>query len=157
MRMTRSGLAAAVGLLIAIATLAAPHVQPGSAAEGLTPRATLAMLAYDPPIPPAPDPSYCPGATNPPSLPVSIFGTLTAGGTPMPAGTLVQVLLDGVVGPGAYTTQAGGYKVDFHVRGAGCPNKIGAVIGVLVNGRRIDSIGTVNLDSGPLRIDVVVP
>lgn len=87
---------------------------------------------------PAPDPSYCPGNTGggaPPTPPNSVFGLLTINGQPAPAGTVVQLVFDGKVGPAARTLEPGGYRVDYAASHSGCSNKVGAAVSVLVNGQ----------------------
>lgn len=87
---------------------------------------------------PAPDPTYCPGNTGggaPPTPPNSVFGLLSINGQPAPAGTIVQLVFDGKLGPAARTAEAGGYRVDYAGGHSACANKVGAEISVLVNGQ----------------------
>ncbi len=87
-------------------------------------------------LPPA-DPSYCPGSSGtsaPPSPPNSVIGLITIGGVQAPAGTLIQIVFDGKVGPAARTAAAGGYRVDYAGGTAGCANQVGATIGIRING-----------------------
>lgn len=91
---------------------------------------------------PSPDPSYCPGSSGsnaPPSPPNSVIGLLNIGGSPAPAGTLVQITFDGKVGPAARTTAAGGYRIDYAAGISGCANQVGAVIGIKVNGGAVNT------------------
>jgi hypothetical protein len=71
-------------------------------------------------------------ATSPPNTVIGIF---TIGGSPAPAGTSVSLAFDGVVGPTAQTTAAGGYRVDYGAGGGDCANRVGAAISVVVNSR----------------------
>ncbi len=138
-----AGAFAAAGLLIA--AFAVP-VASGEAST-LPARASLLFIASDGipvpggPLPPA-DPSYCPGATGggpggaPPN---SIIGTLTIGGSPAPAGTIIQVAFDGLAGPARRTTDTGGYRLDYAAGIASCANHVGAAISILVNGQAAPS------------------
>lgn len=134
---------------------------PASAQEPELPvRAVLPMLASDG-IDwggelPQPDPSYCGVEPNPQRPPeAAIFGTLTVGGAPAPAGTTVQILFDGKAGPAVRTTDAGGYKILFDVGGASCSNHVGAMISFRVNGVLVETVRSVVADS--VRHDIALP
>lgn len=124
-------------------------------------------VAVQPTVPggnlPAPDPSYCPGSSGtnaPPSPPNSVLGLLTIGGAPAPAGTLVQVVFDGKVGPAARTKEAGGYRVDYAAGIAGCANQVGSVIGIKINGGQTFSSPAKVGDAAAnpfLRFDIAAP
>jgi hypothetical protein len=165
MKRTLGALVAAAGLAVAsLPFLVNSPATPAGAQASLAPRAHTVMLARDgvfsstPSLPP-PDPSYCPATGNPPAPPNSIIGTLTIGGAPAPAGTVVQIVLDGKNGPARLTSQAGGYRVDYAVGGPGCPNHVGAPIGIRVNGQLFSTpLTAVAGGSGvPARHDLVVP
>jgi hypothetical protein len=84
---------------------------------------------------------------------------LTVGGAPAPAGTIVSLAFDGVIGPSQETTAAGGYKVYWTPGGEACANRVGAIISVLVNGQSFTSPYAVGSTGGnPLiRFDVAAP
>ena len=95
-------------------------------------------------VPPPPGPGYCePSGLQIPSPPNRIAGLFTIGGQPAPAGTLVTITFDGARGPSMYTTDAGGYRVDYAAGGQGhdppCTNVVGAEIGLLANGVLLDT------------------
>jgi hypothetical protein len=97
-----------------------------------------------------------------PSPPNAVFGLLTIGGLPAPAGTLVTMTFDGLPGPSEYTSAAGGYRVTYAAGGQGqtppCINEVGAEIGLLVNDVLVSSGVQVGPDAGlALRFDVAVP
>ena len=163
--MTRSSrIAAGAAALIAVAALLAALTLSASAQSTLPKRGILAMVASDG-IPtaavnlPPPDPAYCQPSNAGSAPPNTILGALTIGGSAAPAGTLVQVLLDGKVGPAAVAREAGGYRLDYAAGTEGCSNRVGASIGVLVNGQGFDS--GVKVGDGAaipfLRFDVAVP
>ena len=163
--MTRSSrLAAGAAALIAAAALLITLTLSASAQSTLPKRGILAMVARDGTptagvnLPP-PDPAYCQPTNGGSAPPNSVLGALTIGGGPAPAGTLVQVVLDGKVGPAAVTREAGGYRLDYASGIAGCSNRVGATIGVLVNGQVFDSGITVGDGAAIpfLRFDVAVP
>ncbi len=120
----------------------------------------------DPP-PPAPTPTPPPVAAGGPycdnssstAPPNSLVGFLTIGEAPAPAGTIVSLAFDGVIGPSRATTAAGGYRVDWSAGGDGCANRFGALIAVVVNGQSFASPFTVGSSGGnPLqRFDVAAP
>ena len=87
--------------------------------------------------PPPPGPGYCGPSpmTVPPPPDGRLAGTLTLNGVAAPAGTLVAVTFNGLPGPYAYTTDAGAYRVDYHLSSeAGCINQGTAAIGIWVGG-----------------------
>ena len=87
--------------------------------------------------------SYC-DTIGPNSPPNSVLGILKIDGKDVPAGTPVQIAFDGVPGPAEYTRAAGGYRVDFGTSSTtGCPNKNGAKITVIVEGKTYDIGATV--------------
>jgi hypothetical protein len=90
---------------------------------------------------------------------MSLFGTLTIAGQPAPAGTIVQSVFDGKVGPARATTQAGGYRLDFSAGGPGCANQVGAAISVLVQGQIFPTGSKVGdiVAGEPFRRDIAVP
>jgi hypothetical protein len=95
-------------------------------------------------VPPPPGPNYCvPSALQIPSPPNRIAGLFAIAGQPAPAGTLVTLTFDGARGPSMYTTDAGGYRVDYAAGGQGhdppCTNVVGAEMGLLVNGVLVDT------------------
>lgn len=166
MKQTVGALLAAAGLLAAsLGFLSSSPAVPAQAQASLTPRAVLPVLARDgiytanSNLPPA-DPAYCPATGNPPSPPNSILGLLTIGGSPAPTGTVVQVVLDGKLGPARFVAApGGGYRLDFAVGGPGCPNRVGVSIGVLVNGRVVPTGKTVGAGGAgvPDRFDIALP
>jgi hypothetical protein len=162
-----------LGALVAVAGLVAVSAGilsfapagPATAQSGLTVRGFVPVLARDGIYTansnlPQPDPSYCPATGNPPSPPNSILGLLTIGGAPAPAGTVVQIVLDGKVGPARFVAApGGGYRLDYAVGGAGCPNRVGVSIGVLVNGVIVPTGKTVGSGGAgvPDRFDIAIP
>lgn len=127
-------------------------------------RAVIGVVAFDGRFRPEdnlpqPDPAYCPSAGGLSSgPPKSILGLLTIGGVPAPAGTVVQSVLDGKLGPAAFVREAGGYRLDYDIAGPACSNHTGVTIGVLVNGQIATAprlIGDPLTDSF-LRFDVAV-
>lgn len=119
--------------------------------------------------PPAPTPTptaapaaarpYCPpGSVGPGVLPTArVAGALTRGGAPVPAGTLeVFVTFDGVPGPSRLNTD-GGFGIDFYAAGEDCANRVGAVIGVLVDGQYFPSGYTVGSQPQLVVINVALP
>lgn len=164
MKQTVGALLAAAGLVAAsLGFLANSPASPAEAQASLTARAFVLVVARDgvftanSNLPPA-DPSYCPSG-NPPSVPNSVYGLLTIGGSPAPTGTVVQVVLDGKRGPARFVSAPGGYRVDFAVGGPSCPNRVGASIGVLVNGQVFPWNMTVAASgTGPQgQFDIAVP
>lgn len=146
-----------------------------NAQAGLEPRAVLAFVAFGETLPtlptparptPPPGPGYCgPSAAigAPPFPPNSVFGLLTIGGEPAPAGTLVMLTFDGRPGPGVYTEKDGGYRVRYAAGGQGheprCINEVGSELGVLVNGAQLSSgilVGDPEFGLA-LRFDIDVP
>ena len=105
--------------------------------------------------------SYCPGSvTGPPFI---LAGLVSIGGEPVPPGTSIVILFDGVGGPAGRVTAgdgATGYKLYF-VRDAspGCANAPGAGIALLVNGAFVAT--GLGVPTGPssafLQFDVQVP
>jgi hypothetical protein len=131
------------------------------AQQSLPRRAVIAFAAADgfPISLPQPDPSYCAPSTPGSTPPNSVLGTLTIGGEPAPAGTVVQIVFGDRVGPADATSQAGGYRIDYAAGGAGCANQVGALIGVLVGGRVFMSTTKVGDEAANpfLRFDIAVP
>ncbi|PFG74019.1 hypothetical protein [Tepidiforma thermophila] len=112
---------------------------------------------------PTPEPAaarpYCPpGALGPGTLPTArVAGALTRGGVPVPAGTLeVFVTFDGVPGPSRLNVD-GGFGIDFYTGGESCANRVGAVIGVLVDGRYFPSPYTIGAQPELVVINVELP
>ena len=105
----------------------------GGGAAPTAPPAPTPTPTQAPPVATAGGP-YCDtiSATSPPS---SVIGIFTIGGSPAPAGTSVSLAFDGLVGPTAQTSAAGGYRVDYGTGGSDCANRVGAAISVVVNGR----------------------
>ena len=93
-------------------------------------------------------------ATAPPN---AVIGTLTIGGAAAPAGTVVSLSFDGVVGPSRETSAAGGYRVDYAAGGADCANRVGASIAVIVNGQAFSTGATVGGSENPLIFGIDVP
>ncbi len=89
--------------------------------------------------------------------PNAVIGTLTIGGTAAPAGTVVSLAFDGVVGPSRQTTAAGGYRVDYGAAGADCANRVGAAISVIVNGQAFSTGATVGGTENPLVFGIDAP
>ncbi len=119
--------------------------------------------AVEPTIEPTPAASgpggpYCDNISSS-TPPNSVFGLLTIGGAPAPPGTVVTVLFDGVAGPSAATAEAGGYKVNWAAGGSDCANRVGAVIGISVNGQVFQSGVAVGSGGGTpvVRFDVGIP
>ncbi|WP_322819496.1 hypothetical protein [Tepidiforma sp.] len=121
--------------------------------------------ATAPPTPtPTPPPTaarpYCPPASvGPGTLPTArIAGAITRGGQPVPAGTVdVIATFDGVPGPARRNTVDGGYAIDFYSAGEDCANRVGATIGVLVEGRSFPSPYTIGSQPPLIVIDVELP
>lgn len=139
--------ATAAACALCLLTSSAPRT---SAFSPYPRRAVVSMVSHDvdpaPParIPPPPGPGYCGGSEfGPPSPPDTIFGFLTIGGEPAPAGTLVTVTFDGHQGPSVYTAAAGGYRIDYSAGGQGhtppCTNVVGSRFGFVVNGETVVS------------------
>ncbi len=166
MKQTIGALVAAAALVAASAgILVYTPAPPAVAQSGVVPRAFLPVIARDgiytanSNLPPA-DPSYCPATGNPPSPPNSILGLLTIGGAPVPAGTVVQIVLDGKLGPARFVAApGGGYRLDYAVGGASCPNRVGVSIGVLVAGQIVPTGKTVGSGGAgvPDRFDIAIP
>lgn len=98
--------------------------------------------------------SYC-NTIGPNSPPNSVLGILKIDGKDVPAGTPVQVAFDGIPGPAEYTRAAGGYRVDFGTSStAGCSNKNGARITVIVEGKTYDIGATVG-SLPAVRFDII--
>ncbi|MFN0147423.1 MAG: hypothetical protein ACKVT1_13000 [Dehalococcoidia bacterium] len=163
--MTRSSrIAAIAAACVAASALLIVLALSASAQSSLPKRGFLAMVANDGTptaginLPP-PDPAYCQPANAGSAPPNTVLGSLTIGGSPAPAGTLVQVVLDGKVGPAAVTRAAGGYRLDYAAGIAGCSNRVGASVGVLVNSQVFDSGVKVGDAAGVpfLRFDVAAP
>ncbi|MGE5595869.1 MAG: hypothetical protein ACM3S1_07525 [Hyphomicrobiales bacterium] len=132
---------------------------PGESAGGTS--TVAAATATSPPAPetatPTPPPTEPPLAYCPPSgtsVPGTVFGILTIDGEPAPPGTVVSLLFDGVPGPSAATTAAGGYRVDWAIGEAGCANAPGAAISVVVAGESFPA-GSVGEGFSP-RVDIAV-
>ena len=113
-------------------------------------------------VPPTPEPtseptttrSFC-NTTSSSSPPNSIFGLLTIGGQPGPAGTMVTITFDGAPGPSVTTIAAGGYRVDFPSGGEDCANRAGSGLAIVVNGQ---SFAAGTLGGSPAnRFDITVP
>lgn len=108
-----------------------------------------------PPIVAAGD--YCDTVSglNPPA---TLFGLLTIGGAPAPAGTTVTVLFDGAAGPSVAIAEAGGYSVRFAAGAATCANNRSAAVSVAVSGAVFSTGYTVaSGDTGGIRFDIAVP
>lgn len=155
----RVWLLAVAGVSVLILTMV-----PGALAQApeLTARAVVPMVAVDgfPSYLPQPDPAYCRAASGPGSTPPnSILGTLTIGGQPAPAGTVVQLVIGGKLGPADAALVAGGYRVDYDLGPAGCSNEQGASIDVLVNGQIFPTGVTVGSEAASpfFRFNIVVP
>ena len=148
---------------LAVVLALASFCRPASAqAPELTPRAVIVLTAMDgfPSSLPQPDPAYCRAAGGPGSTPPnSILGTLTIGGQPAPAGTVVQLVIGGKLGPADATLQAGGYRVDYDLGAEGCSNQQGASIAVLVSGQVFPAGITVGSEAANpfFRFDIAVP
>ena len=138
------------------------------AAESMQTRAVVAFLVRDAgtlrQTPPPPGDGYCvPTSAGVPSPPNSVLGILKIGGVDAPAGTLVRLRFDGHDGPAAYTTTAGGYRIDYAAGGAGheppCINQVGASMSIVVNGTVVETGGKVGgFDGNPaFRFDLNVP
>lgn len=111
---------------------ATPAVTANTVPAGVTPRGPL----------PTPDGRYCDTITRN-SPPNSVLGILKLKGKDAPAGTPVQVTFDGVAGPAEYTRADGGYRVDFGTASGDCPNKNGARIALVIEGKTYDIGATV--------------
>ena len=156
--------------LLSVFVLVGSQVWPADGAE-LPRRVRVAMLARDreveptpaKPQAPPPGPGYCGASQSGPPAPANaIFGLLTIGGSPAPAGTLVTLTFDGKPGPSAYTARAGGYRVDYSAGGQGhtppCINQVGTELGLLVDGTLVSSGVAVGPDAGlAFRFDVALP
>ena len=89
---------------------------------------------------------YCDtsGAGNPPTG--SVLGLVTIGGEPAPAGTIVFLAFDGVIGPSEAVTVEGnqaGYSLNYSSGGTDCANQAGASISVVVAGQTFSTGQTV--------------
>ena len=161
-------------ILVSLLALAAGIAVMSLGASAQTPstlpyRLYVPMTASDgvtlPPLPPSnlppADPSYCgnTGSNAPPSPPNSMFGLLTINGAQAPAGTIVQIVFAGKVGPAVHTKQAGGYRVDYAGGRSGCANQVGAAIAIRVNGQTFTSgVSVGDAEANPfLRFDVAAP
>jgi len=170
--MVRFLLAGAAAVLL----FTAVRVTPGAGAQSPLPqRAVMAFVAAGEPVPTLPTPAratpppgagYCgPSAAvgAPPFPPNSVFGLLTIGGAPAPAGTVVYLTFDSQPGPGVYTLAEGGYVVRYAAGGQGhvprCINEVGSELGILVNGIVVNSgILVGDSDFGlAFRFDIDVP
>lgn len=109
-----------------------PSVAANTVPAGVTPRGPL----------PTPDGRYCDTITRN-SPPNSLLGILKLKGKDAPAGTPVQVMFDGVAGPAEYTRADGGYRVDFGTASGDCPNKNGAKLTLVIDGKTYDTGATV--------------
>jgi hypothetical protein len=91
--------------------------------------------------------------------PNSVFGLLTIGGAPAPAGTVVTVLFDGVAGPSTTIAEAGGYKINWSAGGSDCANRVGSAVSIAVNGGVYASGVAVGSGGGTpvIRFDVAIP
>lgn len=149
--------------VLAVLVLVASQ-QASAQPSALPRRAVIPMLASDGVFAggdlPAPDPSYCAltGGTQQPS---AVFGLVTIGGAPAPASAIVQLAFDGKAGPAERVTAgagSSGYSLIFDTGGAGCANRAGAAVSVLVNGRAFPTGLTVGDDRLiAYRFDVAVP
>lgn len=137
-------------------------------------RAVMGMIAHDeggvlaaaatPRPTPPPGPGYCqPSGQGIPTPPNAVFGLLTIGGQPAPAGTMVYLTFDGKPGAGVYTDDAGGYRIFYAAGGQGheppCINQVGSEIGVQANGAIAPSgvhVGDGEANPG-LRFDAAIP
>ncbi|MGE5596143.1 MAG: hypothetical protein ACM3S1_08930 [Hyphomicrobiales bacterium] len=142
----------AAGLFIALLTAAVAGafvLLPASADDPeLARQGVLPMLAADgttdsgSQLPP-PDPSYCGTAfdeTHPPEG--SLFGRITIGGAPAPAGTVVQIAFNGKAGPAAFVeidSSGAGYRIDYSTGASVCSNTEGSLITLLVNGQIVST------------------
>ena len=113
------------------------------------------------PLPPTPEPTAAPmtsrvfcDTTSSSSPPNSVFGLLTIGGQPGPAGTIVTITFDGAAGRSVVTSAAGGYRVDFPSGGEDCANRAGAAIAIVVGGQAF-TVGTLG-GSPATRMDITV-
>ncbi len=121
---------------------------------------------------PAPTPTPTPAPTEPPvvaggaycpndsssSPPNSVIGIFTIGGAPAPAGSVVSLAFDGVIGPGRPTSAAGGYRVDYFAGPEACANRVGAAISVVYNGQFYPTGHTIgDSPGGPVVKTVAVP
>lgn len=118
--------------------------------------------------PPAPTPTpteapvtraYCPPSSVGPSTPPTarVAGTLTRNGVPVPEGTVeVFVAFDGVPGPSRLNV-AGGFGIDFYSGGETCANRVGAVIGVIIEGRYFPSAYSIGAQPALVVIHVDLP
>jgi hypothetical protein len=142
-------------------------LSPGAGQTNLETRATVLFVSRELPpaiVLPPPSDGYClPSSSQAiPYPPNTIFGLLTIGGQPAPAGTIVQLQFDGQLGPAAATAAAGGYRIDYAAGGAGhtppCINQVGAAIAVLVNGVSVDTGTEVGSSNGApsVRFDVAI-
>lgn len=79
---------------------------------------------------------YCPGS-SPDILPTTLAGIITIGGEPAPPGTVVTLLFNGVAGPSAAVVVEdgrSGYSFRFSPGPAGCANRPGASLTVVIDG-----------------------
>ena len=104
--------------------------------------------------PPAASRAYC-GTISSTAPPSSVFGLLTIGGQPAPAGTIATATFDGVTGPSQASTAAGGYRVDFPSGGDDCANRSGAALAIIINGQAFPT-GAVG-NSPATRVDITIP
>ncbi len=103
--------------------------------------------------------AYCPPASvGPGTLPTArVAGRLTRGGVPVPAGSVeVFVAFDGVPGPSRLNVDEG-FGIDFYAGGEACANRVGAVIGVIIEGHYFPSPYTVGSQPALVVINVDLP
>lgn len=101
--------------------------------------------------------AYCPNDSSS-SPPNSVIGIFTIGGAPAPAGSVVSLAFDGVIGPGRLTTAAGGYRVDYFAGPEACANRVGAAIAVVFNGGFYPTGHTIGDSPGaPVNVTLAIP
>jgi hypothetical protein len=101
---------------------------------------------------------YCPNISAGTQPPNSVIGVFTIGGSDAPAGSVVGLAFDGVVGPTRTSTAAGGYRVDYGAAGSECANRVGASIAVVYDGVLYPTGHTVgDSPGGPVVFALAVP
>ncbi|MEO8539093.1 MAG: hypothetical protein ABI577_05075, partial [bacterium] len=102
--------------------------------------------------------AFCPNSDSSSSPPNSVIGIFTIGGAPAPAGSVVSLAFDGVIGPGRPTTAAGGYRVDYFAAPEGCANRVGASISVVFNGQFYPTGHAIGDSPGaPVNLTIAIP
>jgi hypothetical protein len=87
----------------------------------------------------------------------AVLGLVTVGGNTAPAGTIVYVAFNGVLGPSEPVTLVdgkAGYSLNYWAAGTDCANQVGAAISVVVNGQSFPTGEAVGSAPVPLSFNV---